>query len=379
MSDYYQILGVDRNATTDEIKKAYREKAKEFHPDRNQAPDAEAAFKAVSEAYQVLSDPDKRAHFDRFGEAPSSQGGFGAGFQHMDLNEALSIFMRDFGGGMGGFDSIFGSAMGGRGNADRGHGQDVRITTKITLKEVMTGARRTLKIKTLIPCDVCSGSGAARGTQPVTCSTCKGSGEVRRAARSMFGQFIQVTPCPTCNGDGRVIRTPCDVCRGEGRLKGDRTVTIDIPPGVSSQNYLTSRGDGAAGLRGGTPGDLHVTIDVEEDDRWIRDGDNLIFELPLSFSQAGLGVSTQVPTPIGTAPLSIPEGTQTGTIFKLKGKGLPRLQSNVVGDLLVRANVWTPDRLNDEQRRLLSELAQHEGDGPSGKGGIWSRLKEVLR
>ncbi len=375
MSDFYQVLGIARTASADDIKKAYRDKAKEFHPDRNKAPEAEAMFKAVSEAYQVLSDPDKRAHYDRFGQAPGgASGGYGGGYQHIDLNEALSMFMRDF-GGMGGFESIFG---GGGGRGDRTRGQDVRITAKLSLREVATGVKRVLRIRTLIACQTCTGTGAARGTKPVSCSTCQGTGEVRRAARSMFGQFVQVGPCPACHGEGAVIRTPCEVCRGEGRLKGERTVNIEIPPGVTSQNYITSRGDGSAGLRGGPGGDLQVILEVEDDLRWQREGDDLVHELPVSFSQAALGMQATVPTPTGEERVVVPEGTQSGTVLKVKGKGLPRLNSSHVGDLHVRIHVWTPDDLNDEQRQLLTELAKHEGDGPSKRSSFWGRLKEVL-
>lgn len=375
MSDLYTTLGIARGASDDEIKKAYRKQAMELHPDRNPSHDAEERFKEISEAYQVLSDPDKRAHYDRFGQVPGATGGFGAGgFQHLDLSEALNIFMRDF-GGFGGFESIFG---GGRDSADVNRGQDIRVTVKLTLTEIALGAKRNIKVKTLSPCEPCGGSGAAKGTKPVKCGSCGGSGEIRRAARSMFGQFVQVGPCPTCHGEGHVIRTPCEVCRGEGRVKGERMVTVDIPAGVSDQNYLTMRGMGATGTRGGASGDLQVMIEIAEDERYQRQGDDLLLELPLSFSQAALGSTATIPTPYGDTPLVIPAGSQSGTVLRLRGKGIPRLGGAGVGDLNVRLFVWTPDELNDEQRQLFAELAKHEGEGPGRKGGFWSKLKEAL-
>ncbi len=374
MSDYYQVLGVARDASDADIKKAYRKLAMEYHPDRNGSPEAEAKFKELSEAYQILADPNKRAHYDRFGSAPSGAGGFGAGFQHVDLAEALNIFMRDF-GGMGGFESIFGGRAGG---GDVRRGQDVRVTVRVSLQEVATGAKRSIKLKTLAACETCGGSGAGKGTRPVPCGTCGGSGEVRRAARSIFGQFVQVGPCPTCRGEGNVIRTPCEVCRGEGRVKSERTVSVEIPHGVASGNYITLRGQGAAGPRGGPPGDLVVVIDVKEDERWTRDGDDLWVELPVAFSQAALGATLVVPSPHGDQSVEIPPGTQSGTVISIRHKGLPRLGSTTLGDLHVRAHVWTPRQLNEEQRQLFSQLAEHEAAGPDREGGFWSKLKEAL-
>ena len=376
MSDLYEMLGIARGASDDEIKKAYRKQAMEYHPDRNASPDAEAKFKEISEAYQILSDPDKRAYYDRTGAAPGSGGGFGGGpgFQHIDLSEALNIFMRDF-GGFGGLESLFG---GGRAQGETNRGQDIRVTVKLTLTEVALGAKRNIKIKTLTPCEPCGGTGAAKGTKPVKCGTCEGSGEVRRAARSMFGQFVQVGPCPACRGEGFVIRTPCEVCRGEGRVKGERTVAVDIPAGVSDQNYLTMRGVGATGPRGGPAGDLQVMIEIVEDERFQRQGDDLLLDLPLSFSQAALGTTATIPTPYGDESLEVPAGSQAGTGLRLRGEGIPRLGGAGPGDLNVRLHVWTPDELTDVQRQLFVELAKHEGEGPGRKGGFWSKLKEAL-
>ena len=372
MSDFYKLLGVSRDASPDEIKRAYRKLAMEYHPDRNGAPDAEARFKQIAEAYEVLCDDDKRAAYDRYGEA-GLRGGAG-GFHHVDLAEALSIFMRDFGGG-GGFESLFG---GGRTQAESRRGQDIRVSVKLQLQEVATGAKRTVKLKTMLRCDTCAGAGAKSGTRPSTCSTCAGSGEVRRATRSMFGQFVSVSPCPTCGGEGSVITDPCEVCRGDGRVRGERSVPVDIPAGVSSNNYITLRGQGAAGPRNGPAGDLLITIDVKEDDRFERHGDDLSIDLPLSFSQAALGTGVTVPTPYGDERLAVPAGVQSGTVLRVKGKGLPRLGQNGAGDLNVRVHVWTPQNLTSEQRRLLEEFSRVEGSPPKESSSFWSRLKEAL-
>lgn len=373
MSEYYDLLGVDRSASDDEIKKAYRRLAMEYHPDRNPSADAEERFKEISEAYEVLRDRDKRAAYDRYGKAGVGGAGAGGGFHHVDLSEALNIFMRDFGGF--GFDAIFG---GGRQATESRRGQDVRVTIRLTLTDVATGVKRTVKLKTLLTCEHCGGSGSAAGSRPSVCGTCGGSGEVRRASRSVFGQFVSVSPCPTCAGDGTVILQPCEVCRGEGRVRGDRTVAVEIPPGVSSNNYITMRGQGAAGPRNGPNGDLLVMIEVVEDERFQRDGDHLSVELLVSFSLAALGGAGTVPSPWGDQQVAIPAGVQSGTILRLKGKGLPRLGGGGNGDLNVQIHVWTPERLTDRQRELFTELATLEGDPPARSGGFWSKLKEAL-
>ncbi|HTS89055.1 MAG TPA: molecular chaperone DnaJ [Gemmatimonadales bacterium] len=374
MSEYYDLLGVPREASDADIKKAYRKLAMDLHPDRNKADDAEERFKEVTEAYEVLKDPDKRARYDRYGKAGLGGAGGGAqgyhGFHHVDLTEALNIFMRDFGG----FESIFGQPQ--RGESRRG--QDIRVNVKISLNEVATGAKRTIKLKTLDRCPACEGSGARRGTKPTTCATCGGSGEVRRAARSMFGQFVSVSPCPTCAGEGTVIAAPCEECRGDGRVRVEKSVQVEIPPGVSENNYLTLRQQGAVGSRNAPPGDLLVMIEVKDDERYERDGDNLVIDLPLSFSQAAMGLSFTLPTPHGDERVTIPPGTQGGTILKLRGKGLPRLGQSGKGDLLIRTHIWTPETLTEEQKRLFQELAKHEGEPPRRAAGFWSKLKEAL-
>ena len=374
MTEFYELLGVARMATEAEIKKAYRKLAMDYHPDRNPSPDAEAKFKEITEAYEVLRDPQKRAAYDRYGRSGVAGGAGGFGFHHVDLSEALEIFMRDF-GGLGGLESLFG---GGRAQAESRRGQDIRVTVRLTLEDVATGVKKNVRLKTLDRCENCGGTGARPGTKPSVCSACSGNGEVRRSARSMFGQFVSVAPCPTCAGEGMVVPEPCEVCRGEGRIRGERTVTVEIPPGVSTNNYLTLRGQGAAGPRNGPNGDLLVMIDIREDDRFVRQGNDLVFELPLSFSQAALGGEFPVPTPYGDERVRIPSGTQTDTVLRLKGKGLPALGQHGTGDMMIRVHVWTPEKLTDEQERLFRELAKLEGDPPRRSPGFWSKLKEAL-
>jgi molecular chaperone DnaJ len=372
VTDFYALLGVSRAASEIEIKKAYRKLAMEFHPDRNSSPEAEGRFKEVTEAYEVLCDPQKRAAYDRYGKAGVGAGGFG--FHHVDLSEALNIFMRDF-GGMGGFESIFG---GRRSKSEERRGQDIKVTVRLSLNDVALGVKKTVKLKSMERCTTCEGSGAKPGTKPVSCAACGGSGEVRRAARSMFGQFISVSPCPTCQGEGVTVLEPCEVCRGEGRVRGERTVSVDIPAGVSTNNYLTLRGQGAAGPRNGHNGDLLVMLDIKDDERWERQGDDLVYDLSLSFSQAALGGEHEIPTPYGKESLRIPPGTQPETVLRLRSRGLPVLGQDGKGDLLIRVHLWTPERLTDEQERLLRELAKLEGEPPKRAPGFWSKLREAL-
>jgi molecular chaperone DnaJ len=372
---------VPRDADEPALKKAYRRLAMQYHPDRNNGDrDAEAKFKEVTEAYEVLHDPEKRAVYDRYGEAGlRGRAGQAYDFHPFDLSEALNIFMRDF-GGFGGFEAMFGGGGGERGRRAERRGNDLKAAVTLTLQEVATGVRKTLKYKRLVACETCRGSGAKPGTAPKACPTCGGSGEVRRAQRSIFGQFLSVSPCPTCAGEGRVIAETCPICRGDGRARIDATVAVDVPPGVSSSNYITLRGQGHVGPRGGSAGDLVVMLEVEEDQRFQRHGDDLIFDLPLSFSQAALGAEILVPTPYGDEQVKVPPGTQAGTVLRLKGRGLPHLGANGKGDVHIRIGIWTPDRLSPEMEKLFQELSRHEGEPPAGRAGrsFWDRMKDAL-
>ena len=380
--DYYTVLGVPRDATEADVKKAYRKLAMEYHPDRNNGEKAaEEKFKVLTEAYDVLRDPDKRAAYDRYGEA-GLRGGRGAGpgfgFHHFDLSEALSVFMRDF-GAMGGFDAFFGGGQ--RTQRERHRGQDLKVALKLTLAEVASGTTKSVRLRTLEVCKACGGGGAKAGTRTTACGTCGGTGEVRRHAQSVFGQFVSVSPCPSCAGDGTVILHPCPSCRGDGRVKAEKTVQIDVPAGVADHHYLTIRGQGVPGPRHGPPGDLVAVLDIAEDPRYERHGDDLVYDLPVSFSQAALGAEVQIPTPYGDAPLQIQGGTQTGTIYRLRGQGLPRLGERTRGDLHVRVQVWTPADLTPEQERLLTELRKVEGappaEGAVGRG-FWNKIREAF-
>ena len=384
--DFYVVLGVQRDASETDIKKAYRKLAMECHPDRNNGDKAaEEKFKLVTEAYEVLRDPDKRASYDRFGMAGvRGQGGAagagGAGFSsmHFDLSEALMVFMRDFGlAGASGFDSLFGG--GERTRRDRRRGHDIKVGLKLTLAEVASGTTKTVRIKSLESCAECAGSGAKLGTQPVQCGTCGGSGEVRRAAQSLFGQFLSVSPCPTCAGEGTVIHSPCQRCGGDGRVKSEKTIQIDVPAGVADHHYLTLRGQGVPGSRNGPRGDLIAVLDIKEDARFERHGDDLVYDLGITFTQAALGAEVQVPTPFGQTTLRVEPGTQTGMAYRLRAKGLPRLGEGGHGDLHVRIHVWTPSKLTAEQRKLLEKLSEIEDAPPEKESGkFWDTIRRAL-
>ncbi len=373
MADFYEVLGVDRTAADDDIKKAYRKLAMVYHPDRNGgAKEAEEKFKSITEAYDVLRDPQKRAAYDRYGEA-GLRGSGGAGFHHVDLSEALGIFMRDF-GGFGGLDDLFGA----RASGSRG-GQDIKIALPLTLVEVATGVDKEIKLKALDACEACSGSGAEPGSKAQSCATCAGHGEVRRAQRSFFGQFVTVAPCPTCHGEGRVIETPCRKCRGEGRMRADKTIKVSVPAGVATGQYMTLRGVGNAGARNGERGDVHVVFEVADDPRFERDGEDLYTEVLVNYTQLVMGATVEVPTATSRVALSIPAATQSGQVFHLRGRGLARVNAAGTGDLHVRVQLWTPDKLSDEEHRLIARLGEVQRAVPSDRGkGLWAKMKEAL-
>ena len=377
MADYYQLLGVARDAGPEEIKKAYRKLAVQHHPDKNDgSKEAEERFKEITRAYEVLRDPDQRAVYDRFGEAGLQRGAGGA--QGFDFSDALEVFMRDF-GGFGDLGDLFG-----RGRRQRGpaKGQSLRVRLPVSLKDVVHGAKRTLKVQLLDVCDKCKGSGAEPGTQVRACPTCGGSGEERLVQRSVFGQMMSVQPCRTCHGQGEIVDSPCRRCNGDGRVRGESEIEIEIPPGVSSENYITMRGRGNAGPRGGPRGDLVVLLEVEEDPRFVRDGAQLLFELPITVGQAALGDELEVPTVEGTTRVRVPAGTQNGAVIKVRGQGVPELGAQRRGDLLVRIAVWIPERLSLEQERLYRQLRAVEDPAPeridADRKGFWSKVKEAF-
>ena len=375
MADFYAALGVARTASDDEIKKAYRKLAMHYHPDKTGgSKEAEERFKEISEAYDVLRDPQKRAAFDRYGEAGLRGSGAG-GFHHVDLSEALNIFMRDFGG----FSGLEGLFTGGGGPPSR-TGADVRINVPLTLAEVASGVERSITLRVLEPCTTCDATGAEPGSKSQTCATCSGKGEVRRAQRSFFGQFVSVAPCPTCHGEGKVLQTPCRSCQGEGRKRGEKKITVRIPPGVSNGQYMTLRGVGNVGMRGAERGDVHVFFEVAEDPRFERDGEDLYTELLVTYPQLVLGADLEVGVVDGTTTLRMPAGTQSGHVFHLRGRGLPRLNANGMGDLHVRVQLWTPSDLGAEEERLLQRLAEIRPDVPTDTRakGFWAKMKEAL-
>jgi len=374
MADFYQTLGVSRNASDAEIKTAYRKLAMTYHPDRNNgSKEAEEKFKAITEAYDVLREPDKRAVYDRYGEA-GLRGGSG-GFHHVDLSEALSIFMRDL-GGLGGFGELFASAAG-RGGGPR-TGSDIKIAMPMTLTEVASGAEKTVPVKLLEPCDRCEGRGAEPGSAPTKCNTCHGTGEVRRAQRSFFGQVISVAPCPNCAGEGSVIAAPCKKCRGEGRVRGEKQIVVRIPAGVATGQYMTMRGVGNVGPRGGPRGDILIVFEVEEDPRFERDGEDLYTEVLVTYPQLALGANVDVPMVTGSVNLQVPPGTQSGQVFNLRGRGLPRINSSSTGNLHVRLQLWTPDNLSEEERTLIGRLAEVQAVPAPRPKGLWSKIRESL-
>jgi len=379
--DYYEVLGLDRNATEEDVKKSYRKLALQYHPDRNPGnKEAEEKFKEATEAYEVLKDPAKRKRYDQFGHVgvgAGAGGGFeGFDFGTFDLGDALRTFMRDFGGfGFEDFD-IFGTRRTSRARRGPIKGEDLQIKLKLSLEEVATGVEKKIKLKRQVRCSSCEGSGADKGTSKRTCPTCHGTGEVRKVSRSFFGQSIVVTTCNLCGGSGEVIEKACSECGGDGRVKGDSTISVKVPAGVTTGNYISMRGAGNYGKRGGPPGDVLVFIEEQEHPYFIRNEDDLIYELAISFPQAALGSEAEVPTLDGKVNLKIPSGTQSGKLFRMRGKGIPRLHSYGRGDQIVRVLVWTPTSLSSEEKRLLKELSEKSGiKPPKGDKEFFERLK----
>ena len=357
--DYYEILGVPRDADEAAIKKAYRKLAVKYHPDRNpDDPSAAEKFREATEAYEVLKDPEKRARYDRFGHAafdPSAGmgGAGGVDFGGFDLNDALESFLRNFGG----FGDFFGGGTAAEaGSAARRRGRDLQVKLKVSLREAATGTTKKLKIRKLVPCPACGGNGAAPGSRPRACPDCGGRGRVRQIRRTLLGQMVTESTCPRCGGRGSLIVDPCSRCHGTGTVRDVETVEIRVPPGVATGNFMELRGKGDAGEQGGPPGDLRVVFEVVEDDVFQRHGDDLLVDVPVSPVDLMLGAKVEVPTLDGRVKLKIPPGTQSHKVFRLRGKGLPHLRGGGRGDQLVRIIAWTPDHLSREQRETLEKL-----------------------
>jgi len=386
--DYYDILDIDRGAGESEIKSAYRKKAMQHHPDRNpNDKQAEDKFKEATEAYEILKDSEKRRMYDQYGHAGLGQGagfgGFGGGgFEHFDIGDALRAFMRDFGGGGGGgsiFDDLFGMGSAGGGRRRVNRGEDLRIRVVLSLEEIASGVERKIKVKRLVGCDVCGGSGVAAGSSVKTCPQCKGAGQVRTITRTFLGSVQQVATCSMCRGGGEIVADPCKVCGGEGRHQGSTTVTVKVPAGVASGNYMTIENMGNAAPRRGESGDLIAVFEEKEHKDLTRHGDHVLYELPISFTTAAMGGKAIVPTLTGTSVLKIPSGTQSGKVLKLKGEGIPRLHRSGRGDLLIQVTVWVPTKLSDEDRSHLEKLHQSETfQPPSADRSFFQKLRETL-
>jgi molecular chaperone DnaJ len=346
--DYYEVLGVPRDASSEDIKKAFRKLAFQYHPDRNREDGAAEKFKEINEAYEVLSDADKRSAYDRFGHG-GAENIFGRGFEGFD---------------MGGFGDIFEAFFGGTATASRQtprRGSDIRTHITVSFEEAALGAEKGIEINRTEVCDTCRGTRSKPGAQPQRCPECNGTGQIRRVQRSIFGQFINTAACGRCRGEGTLITDPCPDCRGSGFQKHRRHIVVSVPPGIDDNNTIRMTGEGDAGYRGGSAGNLYVDISVTKHKFFTREGNNVIYELPVNFAQAALGTEVAVPTLYGDSKLKIPAGSQTGKIFRIKDKGIPRLHGMGRGDQLVILRVVTPESLTKDQRKLFEELAKSLG------------------
>ena len=363
--DYYEILGVNKTASADEIKKAYRKVAMQFHPDRNPGDkSAEDKFKEAAEAYEVLSDADKKAQYDRYGHAGVSSNGRGFSGGGMNMEDIFSQFGDVFGEDL--FGSFFGGS-GGRGRTSRARGvrgSNLRVKIKLTYEEIAKGVTKNIKVKKHVVCNTCSGSGAKDKGSVQNCATCGGSGQVRRVTNTFIGQMQTVTTCPTCNGEGTTITVKCTACKGEGRVYGEDAISIDIPAGVQEGMQLNLSAKGNAGERGGAPGDLIILIEEEPHKELQRDGMNVAYDLHVSFTDAVFGTQLEVPTIDGRAKIKIPAGTQSGKIFRLKGKGFPAVNSYQKGDQLIHVNVWTPQNVSAEEKTMLEKMSHSSNFKP---------------
>lgn len=379
--DYYEVLGVGKSANTDEIKKAYRKVAMQYHPDRNPGDrSAEEKFKEAAEAYEVLSDNDKKAQYDRYGHAGVSGNGRGYG-GGMNMEDIFSQFGDIFG------DDIFGSffsggARGQGGRRSRGvRGSNLRVKIKLNYEEIAKGVTKNIKVKKHVACSTCNGSGAKDKSSIQNCTTCGGNGQVRRVSNTFLGQMQTVTTCPACNGEGTTITAKCITCKGEGRVFGEETVSIDIPAGVQEGMQLSLSGKGNAGERGGSMGDLVILIEEEPHKDLQRDGINVAYELHVSFTDAVFGTQLEVPTIDGRAKIKIPPGTQSGKIFRLKGKGFPAINSYQKGDQLIHVSVWTPQHVSNEEKNMLEKMSKSPNFQPQpdkSEKGFFEKMREFF-
>jgi molecular chaperone DnaJ len=375
--DYYETLNVSRNATKDEIRKAFRKLARQYHPDVNKSPEAESKFKEINEAYEVLSDDEKRARYDRFGHAGVSNGpadfsGFGGFGGFGGFDDILNEFFGGFGAG-------FGASASAARRAPR-RGADLRYDLKISFEEAVFGCEKDIEVSRRETCPHCKGVGAEPGTSPVRCNQCNGTGEVRRVQQSFIGSFVNVTTCPKCQGEGEIITTPCQQCRGEKKVRISRTIKVKIPAGVDSGTQIRLAGEGETGVNNGPPGNLYVVLDVKPHPYFVRQDNDIVLEVTLNIAQAALGDEIVVPTLDGEEKLSIPAGTQSGEEFVLKGRGVPYLRRNGRGDQRVIVRVVTPTSLNEYQKSLLRELGATLGKEiiPQGNKGFFEKVKDAF-
>lgn len=381
--DYYEVLGVPKNADANVIKKAYRKIALKFHPDRNPGDaSAEEKFKEAAEAYEILSDQDKKARYDRFGHA--GVGGNSGGFQGgMTMEDIFSQFGDIFGGDSP-FDSFFGGGGGGGTRTRRNTGQkgsNLRIKVGLSLEEISKGVKKKIKVKKQIACNTCGGNGAKDKNSISSCSTCGGNGYVRQVKNTFLGQMQTTVACPTCQGSGKMITANCNSCKGEGRNYSEEMIELDIPAGVDESLQMSMRGKGNAGLRGGPAGDLILKFEEKSHEELTRDGQNVIYELYLNFADAALGTSVEVPTLDSRVKIKVPAGTQAGKLFRLKGKGFPHVQGYGKGDQLIHVNIWTPKKLTQEEKTILEKLKDMPNFKPQpGKSekGFFDKMKDYF-
>jgi molecular chaperone DnaJ len=372
--DYYEVLGVAREANDEDIKKAYRKLAMQYHPDRNPgSKEAEEKFKEAAEAYEILKDEAKRQRYDAYGHAGVKGGYDGFGGVDVDLADALRTFMSE-GFGFGDFFNL-----GRTRNSGPTRGSDLQIRIKLTLEEIAAGVTKKIKLRRLMNCETCGGTGAESGSKPVKCPACNGTGQIRQVSRSIFGQFVNITTCGQCGGIGKVVQNPCPACTGEGRVQGEKTISVDVPAGVNSGNYITVRGEGNAGPRGGPPGDALIFIEEKEHEFFERHGDDILYDLAISITQAVLGDEVEIPTLSGAAKLEIGPGTQSGKILRMRNKGIPHLNGYGSGDQLVRVVVWIPTKISSEERRLFEQLSRHADlRPPKDDRGFFKKMKDSL-